>query len=191
MLTSYATQKAAGQKALQDRNQFKDKREEMARLDALVRDPPPDYVARAKFYLAVMQYEDGKFGEAQAQLTAFIKDFPKSPLLTEADSIRMIAEASMAHREVLAAMVQHVHFVGIEEQAAGFVMDEGVVVPGVPQSLDYLDEFGGAVVTAVMIEPIDAREVEFLLPPAADDVHAHLPFRDFRHGVEHAGNEEG
>jgi outer membrane protein assembly factor BamD (BamD/ComL family) len=50
----------------------------------LVKDSPPDHVARATFFLGVMQYEDGKFAEAVTRLAAFVKQFPISPLAAEA-----------------------------------------------------------------------------------------------------------
>lgn len=57
--------------------------ETKARLESLVKSPP-DHVLRATFYLGSMQYEDGRFAEAQEQLAAFVKANPDSPLAAEA-----------------------------------------------------------------------------------------------------------
>src|SRR5262245_27867825 len=45
--------------------------------------PAPDHVARATFFLGVMQYEHGRFGEALTRLTEFAKTNTTSPLLPE------------------------------------------------------------------------------------------------------------
>src|SRR5262249_60342257 len=69
---------------LQQPATYKNDPEERARLEALVKGPPPDHVAQAIFNLAVLQYEDGRFGEAHARLIEFIKLYPQSPLSLEA-----------------------------------------------------------------------------------------------------------
>ena len=61
---------------------------------------------------------------------------------------------------MFAAMIQHMHFRGIEEQAGFLVVRKHVVLPGFPQAFHHLDKFGSAVVASVMVEPIDAGEVE-------------------------------
>lgn len=58
---------------------------ERARLEALVKDPPPDQVQRATFYLAVLLYEGGRFAEAKARFAEFVKLAPQSPLALEAE----------------------------------------------------------------------------------------------------------
>lgn len=58
---------------------------ERARLEALVKDPLPDHVARANFYLGVLQYEGGKFADAKSRFGEFIKLNPPAPLRGEAD----------------------------------------------------------------------------------------------------------
>jgi TolA-binding protein len=55
-----------------------------ARLERLVRGPAPEHVARSNFYLGVLQYEDGRFGEALAHFQAFEKLGPDARLLPEA-----------------------------------------------------------------------------------------------------------
>jgi cellulose synthase operon protein C len=80
----YAKQKAAAVEALKQPDKLKNDPDEKARLEALVKDPPPDHVARSLFYLGTMQYEDGKFTDAATKLGEFIKQFPNSPLAAEA-----------------------------------------------------------------------------------------------------------
>ncbi|MFO0880287.1 MAG: tetratricopeptide repeat protein [Gemmataceae bacterium] len=55
-----------------------------ARLERLVRGPAPDHVARAAFFLGVLQYEDGRFNDAAEQFKAFAARFPEGPLGVEA-----------------------------------------------------------------------------------------------------------
>jgi TolA-binding protein len=56
-----------------------------AELEALLKGPIPDHVARAQFYLAVLVYEGGKFAEAQGRFAEFLKQYPQTPLRTEAE----------------------------------------------------------------------------------------------------------
>jgi TolA-binding protein len=76
--------KQAAAESLKQPERFKDDPQEKARLDQLVHGPPPDHVARALFFLGVMQYEDGKFAEAVNQMNAFGQQFATSPLAAEA-----------------------------------------------------------------------------------------------------------
>ncbi|HBI42733.1 MAG TPA: hypothetical protein DDY78_07735 [Planctomycetales bacterium] len=80
----YAKQKQIAAETLKQPDRFKNDPDEKVRLEALVRGPAPDYVARAGFFLGVMQYEDGKFADALTHFTAFVQQFPGSPLTTEA-----------------------------------------------------------------------------------------------------------
>jgi TolA-binding protein len=57
---------------------------ERARLEALANGPTPDHVARAAFYLGMLQYEAGRYGEAAARFTEMMKAEPRSPLVPEA-----------------------------------------------------------------------------------------------------------
>ena len=84
VLTSYDEQKKAAQAALQQPDKFKNDPWEKARLEALVKGPPPDYVAGATFYGACLNYEAGKIGEALPKFQAFAKDFASSPLKDDA-----------------------------------------------------------------------------------------------------------
>jgi TolA-binding protein len=82
-LAEYEGQKRAAVESLKQPQLLKDPREKV-RLVALVREPAPEYVGRARFHLGVLQFEAGRFGEAQGQLQAFLKEQPKSALLPEA-----------------------------------------------------------------------------------------------------------
>jgi TolA-binding protein len=53
------------------------------RLEALVRGPAPEHVARSNYYLGVLQSEAGRFADAQARFANYIKMNPKSPLVPE------------------------------------------------------------------------------------------------------------
>ncbi len=75
--------KSAGE-ALKQPAKFQNDPEERARFEALVKGPPPEHVARAVFNLAVLQYEDGRFGEALPRFVEFVKQNPQSPLVLEA-----------------------------------------------------------------------------------------------------------
>jgi len=77
-------QVASARQALKQPERFKDDPQEKARLTVLVNNPPPDHVARSTFHLAELLYESGRFAEASARLTEFIKQFPKSELTADA-----------------------------------------------------------------------------------------------------------
>ena len=84
VIAGYAKQKAAAVEALKQPNNFKNNPWEKARLEALVRNPPPDYVAGSVFYSACLKYEAGKIGEALPKFQAFAKDYAASPLKDDA-----------------------------------------------------------------------------------------------------------
>jgi TolA-binding protein len=84
VLTDYAKQKQAAAEALKQPAQFKDHPDEKARLESLVKDPAPDHVARSAFYLGVLQYEAGKFGDALERFGQIPQQFPGSSFLNEA-----------------------------------------------------------------------------------------------------------
>src|SRR5262249_47551762 len=64
VIADYAKEKQTAQQTLQRPDLFKNAPDEKARLEAIVKDPPPDHVARATLYLGVLRYEDGQFGDA-------------------------------------------------------------------------------------------------------------------------------
>ncbi len=84
VLVGYDDQKKAAEQALKNPDALKDKPDQKAAYEALVRNPAPDYVVRAAFYNAILLYEDNKVSDASDQLTVFIQQNPKSPLLPEA-----------------------------------------------------------------------------------------------------------
>jgi len=84
VLAEYAKQKTAAVEALKQPDKFKSDPWEKSRLEALVKNPAPDYVAGSAFYAACLNYEAGKFGEAQTKFETFTKDYTTSPLKDDA-----------------------------------------------------------------------------------------------------------
>jgi TolA-binding protein len=84
VLKGHAASKKAAEEALRQPDRFKNDPEEKKRLEALTKGPVPDHVARATFFLGVLQYEDGRFGEAQDAFKAFVEQYPASVLASEA-----------------------------------------------------------------------------------------------------------
>ncbi len=85
VITGYEEQKKGATAALTMPDKFKNDPWEKARLEAIVKNPPPDYVGGATFYGACLNYEAGKFGEALPKFQAFAKDFATSPLKDDAN----------------------------------------------------------------------------------------------------------
>jgi tetratricopeptide (TPR) repeat protein len=93
-----ATRKHAAE-ALQQSDQLKP--EDKSRLERILNAPQPEYVARAGFYLGLLQYEGGRFIEAQARFTDFVGRNPDSNLAGDAQfylgccafQLRQFAEA--------------------------------------------------------------------------------------------------
>ena len=84
VLADHQKRRQSAAEELKQPDRFKNDPQEKARLEQVARGPLPDHVARATFFLGVMQYEDGKFAEAVTQLNAFQQQFPNSPLTAEA-----------------------------------------------------------------------------------------------------------
>jgi TolA-binding protein len=84
VIDDYAKQKTSAAELLKQPDRFKNDPDEKARLEAMVRDPAPDHVARAGFFLGVLLYEDGKFTDALGKLQAFAQANATSPLAAEA-----------------------------------------------------------------------------------------------------------
>jgi TolA-binding protein len=80
VLTDHEAAKKAAQAKLNQPNDS----ERKARLERLVRGPDPDHVARAMFFLGVLQYEDGRFAEALEHFKTFATKFPTATLVVEA-----------------------------------------------------------------------------------------------------------
>lgn len=84
VIAGYEKQKKDAAEALKNVAQFRNDPWELARLQALVNSPPPDYVAGASFYSACLNYEAGKFAEALPKFLAFAKDFATSHFAADA-----------------------------------------------------------------------------------------------------------
>ncbi len=85
VLNDYARNRKLAQALLKQPDKFKNDPAERAQLEALVKEPIADHVQRSAFYLGVLQYEAGRFAEAQARFAEFPKQFPNSPLRLEAE----------------------------------------------------------------------------------------------------------
>ncbi|MFO0931003.1 MAG: tetratricopeptide repeat protein, partial [Gemmataceae bacterium] len=84
VLTDHEAAKKAGQERLRQPEQLKNDPETRVRLERLLKGPPPDHVARATFFLAALQYEDGRFAEALEHFKTFATQYPNAPLAPEA-----------------------------------------------------------------------------------------------------------
>lgn len=80
----YERLKAAAIESLKNPAQFAKDPDEKVRLETLAKGPLPDAVSRATFALAVLQYENGNFGDALGRFTTFIQQTPGSPLVSDA-----------------------------------------------------------------------------------------------------------
>jgi TolA-binding protein len=83
VLADYEANKKAAAEALKQPDQFKNDPAAKTRLEALVKEPPPDHVARASFFLGVLLYEGGRFADALARFAALESQYPRSALLPE------------------------------------------------------------------------------------------------------------
>jgi cellulose synthase operon protein C len=84
VIAGYEQQKKDAAAALQRPDLLAKNPAERVRLDALVKNPPPDHVAASIFYSASLGYEAGKFGESLGKFQEFVKAFPQSLLVPEA-----------------------------------------------------------------------------------------------------------
>lgn len=83
VLAGYEKQKKDAQAALQNANAFKDNPDEKARLEGLLKNPPPDYVPRAAFFRGVALYELNRFAEALPVFTEFTQKYPAADLIKD------------------------------------------------------------------------------------------------------------
>lgn len=81
VLADFEQQKKLATEALKNPNALKP--EERARLEALVRGPPPEYIPRAAFYAALLLAEGGRYANALDGFTALVQQSPKSSLTDE------------------------------------------------------------------------------------------------------------
>jgi cellulose synthase operon protein C len=84
VIAGWEKQKKDAIEALKQPDKLKADPWEKARLEALVKSPPPDYAAGSAFYGACLNYEAGKFGEALTKFQAFAKEYAASPLKEDA-----------------------------------------------------------------------------------------------------------
>ncbi len=84
VLKDHEAFKKAAVESLRQPHLFKNDPEEKARLERLAKGAVPDHVARATFFLGVLQYEDGRFGEAHQHFKTFAEKYPSSSLVPEA-----------------------------------------------------------------------------------------------------------
>lgn len=84
VLAEFDKQKKQAVELLKQPDRFKTDPWEKARLEALVKGPPPDYIAGSVFYGACLNYEAGKFGEALPKFQAFAKEYAAFPLKDDA-----------------------------------------------------------------------------------------------------------
>jgi len=85
VIEEYNKSKLRASELLKTPQKFNNDPTERVRLEALVRNPPPDHVARSHFYLGVLLYEGGKFAEAKNRFQEFVKLNPLPPLRGEAE----------------------------------------------------------------------------------------------------------
>src|SRR5262249_39483053 len=84
VLAGYEQQKKEAAEALKRPEQFAKNPAEKARLEALVRNPPPDHVAASVFFAACLGYEAGEVGESLAEFQEVAKAYPQAPPVPEA-----------------------------------------------------------------------------------------------------------
>jgi tetratricopeptide (TPR) repeat protein len=82
VLADYERAKVMANESLKRPDKFSPR--ERARLESLRRDPAPEHVSRAGFFLGVQYYAAGRFGDAQTRFTEFLKQNGKSSLAPEA-----------------------------------------------------------------------------------------------------------
>jgi len=84
VLTDQAKRRDEAMLMLKEPARFKNDPVIRAKLETFLKDTP-DHLARSSFYLGVLLYEAGKFGEAQARFADFQKNFLFSSLRNEAE----------------------------------------------------------------------------------------------------------
>lgn len=84
VMNDHEQNKKQAQELLKQPERFKKAPAERARLQALLKDPPPDYVMQAAFYHALLLYEAGRFADAAPRFALFARQVPRSPLAPEA-----------------------------------------------------------------------------------------------------------
>ncbi len=83
VLAGYEQQKKDAQVALQNPAAFKDQPEEKTRLENLLKNPAPDFVARGALYRGILLYELNRFADSQATFATFTQKYPDPTLAKE------------------------------------------------------------------------------------------------------------
>jgi len=102
VLVDYEEQKKAAQETLKNPAALQPAQKDY--LEGLARNPPPDYLSRAVFYSGLLLAEEGKFPEALERFATLVQQFPKSPMVPDAQlrlgycqmQLRVYAEAAKA-----------------------------------------------------------------------------------------------
>jgi tetratricopeptide (TPR) repeat protein len=76
VLAGYEQQRKDAQTALQNPQSFKETPDEKTRLETLLKNPTPEYVARSAFYRGVVLYELNRFADSQATFATFAQKYP-------------------------------------------------------------------------------------------------------------------
>ena len=84
VLAEFDKQKKTAVELLKTPDKFKNDPAEKLRLEGLVKNPAPDYVAGSTFYGACLDYEAARFGQALPKFQAFAKEYAASPLKDDA-----------------------------------------------------------------------------------------------------------
>ena len=93
---TYERQVAGAKQALQNAAALKDNPAEKARLEALVKGPPPDFVSEAIFHAGVALYEQKSFPEAVAKFQLFAQKDKRAAWLEEARLRAGMSQVRMA-----------------------------------------------------------------------------------------------
>ncbi|MGE5194703.1 MAG: tetratricopeptide repeat protein, partial [Deltaproteobacteria bacterium] len=88
VLAGYEQQKKDAQTALQNPQTFKDTPDEKTRLETLLKNPAPEYVARSAFYRGILLYELNRFADSQATFATFAQKYP-DPALAKDVQLRL------------------------------------------------------------------------------------------------------
>lgn len=122
LIAAYDAQRKAAEQALKNPDALKNDPYERQRLDALVKNPPPDYVARSWFYAGVLLYEDGRFAEAADRLAKFSAQYPNSPLIAEAQLRLGFCQVQLKQfGEALKSLDPHKDHAQLGDQARGWL----------------------------------------------------------------------
>lgn len=180
VLSDHARNRKAAAEALKRPGTAKDPAEK-ARAEALVKGPMPDHVARASFYLGVLLYEGGRFGEARTRFTEFAKGHADSPLAPAAQlrlgfclvQLKDFAEAAKILRPLAdnERRLADQALLWLGKARAGSAPDAATNFPAYAQTLrEAIDLYRQAADRAAQLVPADPeakqRRAEILLEAA-------------------------